>query len=93
MDAMLFLGPITNVTLSRPLLAPEDIRQASSIQIKMLVDTGASKTVVDRLAAQRRGRRRANAAILHVAPAATAAAACWAAAMGLDLPHGTSEPI
>ena len=45
---MVFLGPIAIVTLSRPVLKPEDIQQASSIQIKMLVDTGASKTVVDR---------------------------------------------
>lgn len=47
-DALVFLGPIASVTLSRPVLKPEDIEQASSIQIKMLVDTGASKTVVDR---------------------------------------------
>jgi hypothetical protein len=45
---MAFLGPIANVTLSRPLLTPGDIQQAASIQIKMLVDTGASKSVVDR---------------------------------------------
>jgi hypothetical protein len=47
-DALVFVGPIASVTLSRPVLKPEDVLQASSIQIKMLVDTGASKTVVDR---------------------------------------------
>ena len=47
-DALVHLGPIASVTLSRPVLRPEDIQEASSIQIKMLVDTGASKTVVDR---------------------------------------------
>jgi predicted aspartyl protease len=47
-DALAFLGPIASVTVSRPVLRPEDIQQTSSIQIKMLVDTGASKTVIDR---------------------------------------------
>ncbi len=45
---MILHGPIANVALSRPGTTPEEIQQAASIQVKMLIDTGAYKTVIDR---------------------------------------------
>jgi hypothetical protein len=55
----------------------------------------SSRLSVERFAVQRRGRRRAVAAIIHDVPAATtsAATACWAASVGLRSPYGPGKPI
>jgi len=54
-DPLILHGPIANVALSRPVSSQEEMQQASWIQIKMLIDTGAYKTVIDRGVAEALG--------------------------------------
>jgi predicted aspartyl protease len=47
-DGLVMWGPLAEVKLSQPLARPENIETVGSLTVRMMIDTGAHKTVVDR---------------------------------------------
>jgi hypothetical protein len=42
------LGPLANVTVSPPISHPDALQNTGSMNLRMMIDTGAQRTVVDR---------------------------------------------